>query len=138
MNKRLTLARLVVAIVSTTAEEVAIWAIWRWMLPEFGIALHVGVLIGVMIAWGALSIWLFIFTSHTLKRQVPVGLPSMVGATGKAAGKLAPAGMVKIRGELWGASSTEGDIDNGESIMVIGEDGLKLLVRKAGDSGTTR
>ena len=138
MNKRLTLARLVVAIVSTAAEEVLIWSIWRWLLPEFEIKLPVAALIGIMIGWAVFSIGLFIFTSHTLKRQVPVGLPSMVGATGKAAGKLAPAGMVKIRGELWGASSTEGDIDNGESIMVIGEDGLKLLVRKAGDSGTTR
>ena len=138
MNKRLTLARLVVAIVSTAAEEVLIWSIWRWLLPEFEIKLPVAALIGIMIGWAVFSIWLFIFTSHTLKRQVPVGLPSMVGATGKAAGKLAPAGMVKIRGELWGANSTEGDIDTGESIMVIGEDGLKLLVRKAGDSGTTR
>src|SRR4030042_1407715 len=138
MNKRLTQARLVVAIVSTAAEEVLIWSIWRWLLPEFEIKLPGAALIGIMIGWAVFSIWLFVFTSRTLKRQVPVGLPSMVGATGKAAGKLAPAGMVKIRGELWGASSTEGDIDNGESIMVIGEDGLKLLVRKAGDSGTTR
>ena len=127
-----------VAIISTAAEEVLIWSIWRWLLPEFEIKLPVAALIGIMIGWSVFSICFFIFTSRTLKRQVPVGLPSMVGATGKAAGKLAPAGMVKIRGELWGASSTEGDIDTGERIMVIGEDGLKLLVRKAGDSGTTR
>ncbi len=54
----------------------------------------------------------------------------MVGAAGKAAGNLAPEGMVKIRGELWGAISEEDEIVAGESIIVTGEKGLKLLVRK--------
>ncbi|OGO19212.1 MAG: hypothetical protein A2Z15_03745 [Chloroflexi bacterium RBG_16_50_11] len=136
MNKQLSLTRLVLAVISTAAEEVAIWAIWRWMLPEFGIALHVGVLIGVMIAWGALSIWLFIFTSRALKKQATVGLPSMVGSTGKAAGNLAPEGMVKIRGELWGAVSEQGNIAAGEGILVVGENGLKLIVRKIAGNPT--
>ena len=132
MNKRLTQTRLVLAIISTAAEEVAIWAIWRWLLPELGINLHVYVLIGVLVAWAVFGTWLFIFTTRTLKKQVTVGLPSMIGAAGKAAVKLAPEGMVKIKGELWSARSDEGNIDAGEGVVVIGEDGLKLLVRKAG------
>jgi membrane-bound serine protease (ClpP class) len=62
----------------------------------------------------------------------------MIGTRGKAVGKLAPEGMVKIKGELWGARTEEGDIETGEDILVIGEDGLKLLVRKAGTGDTTR
>jgi membrane-bound ClpP family serine protease len=138
MNKRLTLARLLLAIFSMALEQVAIWVIWRFLLPEFGIQLHVAVLIGVMVAWAVIGTWIFIFTTRALKRQVPVGLPSMVGATGKAAVRLAPEGMVKIRGELWGARSAEGDIAAGENVLVIGEDGLRLLVRKIDDSATTR
>jgi len=132
MNKRFTLTRLVLAIISMAAEQVAIWAIWRWLLPEFGITLHIGVLVGAMIAWGIFGTWLFIFTTNTLKKQVTVGLPSMVGSTGKAAGNLAPEGMVKIRGELWGAVSEGENIAAGEEIIVTGEKGLKLIVRKRG------
>lgn len=130
MNKQLTQTRLILAIVSTVLEEIAVWAVWRWLLPEFNINLHVGVLIGIMVGWGIISICIFIFTTHALKKQAPAGLPSMVGAVGKAVGNLAPGGMVKIRGELWGAISEEGNIGAGEEIIVTGENGLKLLVRR--------
>lgn len=134
----LTRARLALAIISTTCEEVAIYVIWRWLLPRFDIHLSFQVLIGIMVAWAAFSIWLFIFTTRTLRKQVPVGLPSMVGSKGKVAGKLSPEGMVRIKGELWGATSAEGDIDTGEEVLVVGEDGLKLSVRKTKKTGTTR
>ncbi|HUT67747.1 MAG TPA: NfeD family protein [Dehalococcoidales bacterium] len=134
---KLTRARLVLAIISTSFEEVAIWAIWRWLLPEFGIKLPYQALIGVMAAWAAFGVWLFIFTTRTLRKQVLVGLPSMIGTMGKVVSRLSPEGMVRIKGELWGATSTGGDIDVGEQVMVVGEDGLKLSVRRVGDSRTT-
>jgi membrane-bound ClpP family serine protease len=132
MRSRLTSTRLVLAIVSTSLEETAIWVIWRWLLPEFGVNLPVGALVGIMIAWGAFSIWLFIFTTRVLKKQAEVGLPSMIGAPGKVASRLSPEGMVRIRGELWGATSNEGDIETGEEVVVVGERGLKLLVKRTG------
>jgi membrane-bound serine protease (ClpP class) len=132
MRGRLTTARLIIAVVSTSAEEVAIWVIWRWLLPDFGINLPVGVLVGIMVVWAAFCTWLFIFTTVVLHKQKPVGLPSMVGAVGKVARRLSPSGQVSIRGELWQATSNKGDIEVGEEIVVVGESGLKLLVRKAG------
>ncbi|GAI37705.1 unnamed protein product [marine sediment metagenome] len=105
---------------------------------EFGIELPLPVLIGVMVAWAAFSVSLFVFTTRTLKRQTVVGLPTMVGSKGKVASPLAPEGLVRIRGELWGATSAEGDIDKDEGVEVVGEDGLKLVVRKAGKSRPTR
>jgi membrane-bound serine protease (ClpP class) len=124
------------AIVSTSLEEAAIWVIWRWLLPEFNIDLPVAAIIGIMIAWAAFSIWLFIFTTRVLKKQAEVGLPSMVGAAGRVASRLSPEGLVRIRGELWGATSNEGDIETGEEVVVVGERGLKLLVKKAGGPTT--
>ena len=132
----MTAARLVLAIVSTSLEEVAIVAIWRWLLPEFGIILPLSVLIGVMVAWAAFGTWLFIFTTRTLKKQTVVGLPTMVGSKGKVASPLMPEGLVRIRGELWGATSAEGDIDESEAVEVVGEDGLRLVVRKSGGKKT--
>jgi membrane-bound ClpP family serine protease len=138
MDKKLTTARLVLAIVSMVIEQGAIYVIWRWLLPEFGINLSVSVLIGVMAAWAVFGIWLFLFTTHTLRKQVPVGLPSMVGTKGKVSSRLVPEGLVRIKGELWVATSPEGDIDAGENIVVVGEDGLKLLVRRVDDNRPKR
>jgi membrane-bound serine protease (ClpP class) len=89
-----------------------------------------------MIAWGAFSIWLFVFTTRVLRKQAEVGLPSMVGAAGRVASRLSPEGLVRIRGELWGATSNEGDIETGEEVVVVGEHGLKLLVKRAGEPTT--
>jgi len=138
MNKKLTSARLTLAIISMALEQAAIWLIWRWVLPEFGVKLPVAALIGIMVGWAVIGTFLFIFTSRALKRQVPAGLPSMVGTKGKATTNLAPEGMVKIRGELWSARSTEGDIHTGENIVVTGEERLELLVRKANNIEPTR
>jgi len=138
MGRRFTVSRLILAIVSTSLEEAAIWVIWRWLLPEFGIRLPLAVLIGVMVAWAAFSVWLFIFTTLTLKKQAMVGLPSMVGTVGKVASRLSPEGQVRIKGELWGATSAEGDIEVGDEVAVIKEDGLKLFVRRVDDAKSTR
>ena len=129
-NKRLTRGRLVLAVTSSTAEEFVIYSIWRWLLPQWDINLPVAALIAAMVAWGIFSIWLFVFTTRTLKKQVPVGLPSMIGTVGRAASRLAPEGMVRIRSELWVATTESGEIKKGENIKVIGEDGLRLVVRK--------
>ena len=138
MEKNLTTARLILAIVSTALEEVAIYVIWRWLLPEFDIRLSVSVLIGVMAAWAVFAVWLFVFTTRTLKKQTVVGLPTMIGSRGKVSSSLDPEGLVRIKGELWGATSAEGRVDEGEEVEVVGEDGLKLVVRKAVRKKSTR
>jgi membrane-bound ClpP family serine protease len=137
-NRRLTTARLFLAVFSTILEEIAIYAIWRWVLPEFDINLPVGVLVGMMVAWGVFSIFLFILTTIVLRKQVPVGLPSMVGTRGKAASALSPEGMVKIKSELWAAKADTGRIASGDDIEVVGEDGLKLVVKPVGKTDTKR
>jgi membrane-bound ClpP family serine protease len=136
MNKRTTLIRMVLAVISTSLEETAIWAIWRWVLPEFGIELPFHFLIPVMAAWAGFGVWLFILTTRTLRRQKPAGLPSMVGMLGRVVSPLEPEGLVKIRSELWGAVSDGENIATGEEVLVVGEDGLKLSVRKSGGAGT--
>jgi len=136
MRSRFTAARLALAAISTSLEEAAIWAIWRFLLPGAGIHLPAGALVGIMVAWGAFSTWLFIFTTRALQKQPEVGLPSMIGAPGRVASRLSPSGLVRIRGELWNATSADGDIEAGESVVVVGEQGLKLDVKRAGS--TTR
>jgi membrane-bound ClpP family serine protease len=132
MNKKFTLTRLALAVASMALQQFAIWAVFSWLWP-----VYVGAMIGVMVGWLVTGTCIFIFTTNILKKQKPIGQTSMVGAVGKVVGALTPEGMVKIRGELWGAISEEGEITAGEGIIVIGEKGLKLLVRK-NPGGATR
>jgi membrane-bound ClpP family serine protease len=138
MNKRLTTHRLVLAIITTTLEELVIYAICRWLLPAYDIRLSVAALVGIMVAWGVFSIFLFVLTTLILKKQTPVSLPSMVGSRGRVTSRLSPEGLVRINGELWVARSSRDDIAVGDEVEVVGEDGLKLLVDKVGESQPIR
>jgi membrane protein implicated in regulation of membrane protease activity len=58
--------------------------------------------------------------------------PRLLGARGHAVERLAPAGYVKIEGELWRAESTTGEIAAGAEIVVRRTRGLTLGVEPAG------
>jgi membrane-bound serine protease (ClpP class) len=132
MKKKLTSSRLTLAVTSMVAEQVAIWAVWRWLLPELGATLAVWVVVVVMAAWLIAGTFLYITGSRTLKIKEYAGLSSMISMAGQAVDRLAPEGMVKIKGELWKARAEESPIEPGDKIIVTGEDRLKLLVRKIG------
>ncbi len=124
-------ARLIWAIVSTLLEEAAMAAIVLWGLPYSGIHnFPVAGLIAVMVAWGAYSVITYRRGSRALRRKPLDGLPDMVGSQAEVVSPLAPEGLVRIKGELWQAESASGRMDTGEEVMVVGQDGLKLIVRK--------
>jgi len=122
--------RLIVAIFTTLAEEAALAAVVLWGLPRLGINLHVGVLIALMAALAAYAIITYRLGSRVLKKKPVVGLPGMVGARGKAVGDLAPEGTVMIKGELWESKAVGRKINAGAKVIVVGQDGLKLVVRR--------
>jgi len=125
-------ARLILAVVSTSLEEVALFAIWRWGLPQLDIRMPLQALIVVMVLWGAYAVTNFIIVTRVLRKQTVVGLPTMVGSTGKVVRLTGPEGLVRIKSELWSAESAEGDIGVGEEVVVVAEEGLKLFVRRRG------
>jgi membrane protein implicated in regulation of membrane protease activity len=122
--------RLIITVASTLFEEVAIAAIWLWILPGFGVRLPVWGLALVLAAWTASAVFFYRVGSRALKRKPVPGLGSPVGSRGKVVRALAPEGLIKVAGELWGARSQAGDIGIGEEVTVIGRDGLKLTVIK--------
>jgi len=125
-------ARLITAIISTLLEEAALVVIVLWGLPKLGIHIPLAGLIVLMVAWCAWSVYTYRLGSRALKMK-PV-LPTMVGSKGRVASPLLPQGLVSIRGELWIATSTSGKIDIGEEVIVVEQDGLKLVVDKGGAS----
>lgn len=123
--------RLVLAILSTMLEEAAIVALVLWGLPQFGIHIPLPGLIALMIGLGALAVFTFRVVSRALMKKPVVGLSTMVGSKAKVTRPISPKGTVKIKGEFWEAASTGEKIDAGEEVIVIGQDGLKLIVRKS-------
>ncbi len=123
--------RLIIAIVSTTLEEAALVAGVLWGLPKLGIHIPLWVLIIVMVAWGTYTIITYRMGSRALRRKPVHGLTAMLGSEGKVVSPLVPEGMVRIKGELWRAGSASGRLDTGEKVTVVGQDGLKLVVRKS-------
>jgi len=124
-------ARLILAIVSLILEEAAIAVIVLMGLPRLGINLPLPGLIVVMVLWLVYGVVIYRIGSRALRREPLVSLPDMLGGRGKVVSQLAPEGLVRIKGELWVARSVEKKIDVGKEIIVVEQDGLKLVVRES-------
>ncbi|HUY70703.1 MAG TPA: NfeD family protein [Gaiellaceae bacterium] len=83
----------------------------------------------VVIAVAALleaSFWGF-GIRYSRRRRAVVGVQTMVGRVGEAITALAPAGQVKVDGEIWEARAVAG-AKAGEPVRVTRVDGLTLEV----------
>jgi len=123
--------RLIWAIVSTLLEEAALVAVVLWGLPQLDIHIPLAALIAVMVAWAAFAVFIYRKGTQALRKKPVVGLSDMVGSKGKVVNRLDPQGMVRIKGELWEAISVGGRVNTGKEVTVVGQDGLKLIVRRS-------
>jgi membrane-bound serine protease (ClpP class) len=86
--------------------------------------------LGMSVVAGALLA--FVATKVVEARHRPVlvgaGVLGLVGHTAVARTRLQPRGQVVIRGELWQAETTDGDVDAGGEVVVESVDGLMLHV----------
>jgi len=126
--------RLVLAIISTLLEEAAVVAIVLWGLPQLEIYIPLAGLIALMVVWGVFSVFIYRMGSRALRRKPVVDLLPMVGSRGKVVSQLALDGQVRIKGELWQATLAGERIDAGEEVIVVDQEGLKLIVRKISNS----
>jgi len=118
------------ATLSTLLQEIALVAIVLWGLPKVGIQIPLGGLIALMVALAALAICIYRLGSRALKKKPVAGLETMVGSRGRVISPLAPKGTIRISGELWAATSLNKRINAGEEVIVVGQDRLKLIVRR--------
>lgn len=123
--------RLILSITSTILEEAAIVAVVLWGLPRWNIRIPLWGLILAMAAWAAYSIFTHRAGTRALKSEQVAGLLNMIGCKGEVVSPLAPEGLVRVKGELWVAKSAGGEMMQGEEVTVVGQDRLKLIVRKS-------
>ena len=126
--------RFIWAIFSTLLEEAALVVIVLWGLPKLGIEIPLAGLIALMVVWGVISVIIYRMGSRALRKKPVVDLLPMIGSRGEVVSPLALDGQVRIKGELWQATSAGERIDAGEEVIVVDQDGLKLIVRKINNS----
>jgi membrane protein implicated in regulation of membrane protease activity len=122
--------RLIIAIITTILEEAAIFVVGVWGLPKIGVKLPLWGILLIMIGWVTYGTITYRAGTQALMIGHTIGLSNMVGVKGKVASPLNPEGMVKVNGELWKARSESGNLETGEQITVVGQDRLKLIVKK--------
>lgn len=122
--------RLIWAIITNILEEAAIVAIALWGLPRLGVHLPLWSLILLMLAWLGFSTFTYRKGTYALMLKPVGGLTSMIGSRGRVVNTLTPAGTVRVRSELWNARSASGRVEVGEEVEVVGQDGLKLVVKR--------
>ncbi len=133
MRRSLT-GRLIIAIVTTVLEEAILAAVMLWVLPQLDIHVPIWALITITAAWAANAVIFYQIGSRALRRRPVPGLGKAIGNRGRVVKRLAPHGMVRIGRELWEAKSASGDMDVGEEVTVIEQDGLKLTVTRLRDN----
>jgi membrane-bound serine protease (ClpP class) len=119
------------AIIGTLLEEAALVIIVLLGLPRVNIVLPLWALVLLMVALLGYSIFTYRMGRKALNRIPMVSLEAIIGSDGIVATPLLPVGYVKVKGELWKASS-ESNVEVGDKIVVTGIDGIKLLVTPEG------
>jgi membrane-bound ClpP family serine protease len=120
--------RLILAVLSNSLIEAIIVAVVLWGLPRLGINIPLYGLILICVAFLIYAVVSFNIGSRTLRKKPLPGFTTMVGVEGQVVSRLAPEGLVRIKGELWNARSENGPMDVGTDVIVVSQSGLKVVV----------
>lgn len=122
--------RLLIAIITSLLDEAVIVAIIIFGLPRLGVQIPVWGIVLVGLAFVAFAVTTFRIGSRTLLKKPVPGLTNMVGVQGRVTSPLNPRGFVRIQGELWEARADKEHINAGADVIVVAQQGLKLVVRR--------
>ena len=102
-------------------------ALWLAVLLPLGVPWPIIVVI-VVLGLVKYLIWRMAVVP-VLRRQITD--PKDMKGQGTVVEPLAPVGLIKVSGEYWRAKSVEGDIEVDESVEVVGQEGLTLMVTRS-------
>lgn len=100
-----------------------------FLLSLLGIFIPIDLLIVLVVFVGVLSYGMYWWVAP-LERPPAMGSESLVGQDGKVYTPLTPHGLVKVGGEIWRASSSMGNINAGETVIITKVEGLTLEVKR--------
>jgi len=125
----------VLTITTTLLEEAALVAVVLWLLPRVAVNIPLWGLIIMMIALGVYN-----YRNYRLGKKALVKKPMIspdIGSRGRTTTPISPKGYVRVNGELWQASASS-TIDAGEEIIIVGIEGMTLLISPIEKDNHTR
>ena len=115
------------AFIGTVIEQAALFTILRWGLPHFNIHIPLWGIVILMLGLLVYSFYTYRMGRLALSGKPLVAPEAIIGCEGIVATPLDPKGFVKVKNELWRATS-ESSLEVGDEIIVTGIDGIKLKV----------
>jgi len=98
----------------------------------YGLAVQVEVTIAVTLIIVALIVGFIFYVGVKAQfRRVKTGKEALIGAKGVAISDLKPSGEIRVIGEFWEATAKDGDIATGQTVEVVGMQGMFLVVKPA-------
>ncbi len=116
-------------IVLLLLDEAIVVGLLFLILWKLDVPLHIGGVIAIACVVAVIVFFLHKALLPVLQDRPKPNSSNMIGLEGKVVTMLSPKGIVKIRGELWKAAALEATVEVGDSIVVVGIEGLKLLVK---------
>lgn len=125
MPKRIN-ARLILILIVSLIDEAIIILIIFFLLSLFDIEMPLWLIITLVLVLSALTLVVY----RALSKKPLLGFESMIGKSGLTVGPIARKGTIRIGNELWQSETDNEYIEAGVEVIVIGQTGLKLNIRK--------
>jgi len=116
------------AILGWMLEEAILVAVVLWLLPQFNVNLPLWVLGILIVALAIYSYIMYRVGRSTFLIRPKVAAEAIIGDEGKVTKRLAPEGYVKVQGVLWKATCVESELEVDDEVVVVGIEGLRLIV----------
>jgi len=110
-------------------EEAILVAAVLWLLPLFDINIPLWGLAILMAALAVHSFVMYRVGRPTFLIKPKVAAENIIGEEGRVTRRLAPEGYVKVKGVLWKAICDEAELEIGDEVVVVGIEGLRLIVK---------
>jgi membrane-bound ClpP family serine protease len=98
----------------------------------YGLAISVELTLGVTLIIVAVIVAVIFYVGVKAQfEKIKTGREALIGAKGIATSDLKPKGEVRVMGEFWEAIAQTGEIATGQTVEVVGMEGMFLVVKPA-------
>lgn len=108
-----------------------------WVLfAESAVETSRQILVSVALVMSGIFGFVVYKVAQARRMKVKAGPEQMIGMTGIAVSPLTPRGEVMVEGQIWKAETVTSPVKKGESVDIVGREGLILRVKPKKDSNT--
>ena len=95
----------------------------------YGLAVQSEIVLAITLLIIALIVGLIFYAGIKAQfKRIATGKEALIGSTGVTTSDLKPTGVVRVMGEFWQATAKDTTISAGQTVKVVGMDGMFLVV----------